>query len=184
MISQTRQRMIMAGMVVAAVALIAVGAVYQDDTATQGPTIVGGDALSNDDRTGAAQGGGDPAEPGAPPAVAVGPIEGFLPRSGEASACRESVGVDLTAGFGASLTINGIDIAPEQMNVNLDDEGNITNVITASRSLGHYTFEPDDNCPNGRFLRPVGNVLEVCIYRLEDTSQACSVRTENIFDAA
>ena len=115
--------------------------------------------------------------------VAGGPVEGFLPRSGEASACREEVGVDLIPGYGAELTINGTVIAAEDMNVNLDEAGQITNVITASRSLGHYTFQPDDNCPNGALLRPVDNVLEVCVYRLSDPSQRCVRQVERIFDA-
>lgn len=180
----------MAGMVATAMFLIVLAAVYQDDNKLDQPNIVGGDALRTDDSTvgygstgdGATGGQGD--ANGSSAQVAVSPIEGFLPRSGEASACREAIGVDLAQGFGATLTINGRDIAPEEMNVNVDDDGEITNVITASRSLGHYTFQPDDNCPNGRYIRPVGNVLEVCVYRLEDTSRACSLRTENVFDAA
>ena len=69
------------------------------------------------------------------------------------------------------------------MNVNLDEDGEITRVITASRSLGHYTFQPTDECPNGTYLRPTGNVLEVCVYRLSDPSQRCTLQTERIFDA-
>ena len=111
----------------------------------------------------------------------ISPIEGFLPRSGEASACQEPVGVDLIPGYGATLEINGIEIAPEQMNVNVDDEGNVTDEITASRSLSVYTFGPEPGCPNGAVLRATQNVMRVCVYRLEDGPAGCVV-TEVTFD--
>ncbi|MEM7322183.1 MAG: hypothetical protein AAF531_03775 [Actinomycetota bacterium] len=172
MISQTRQRFAMAGMVAVALLAIVLAAIYQDDNKLDQPNIVGqgntADAAAGD---------------GAPAPAPTGPIEAFLPRSGEASACSEDIGVDLAPGFGARLTINGVEIAPEDMNVNLDEDGEISEVVTASRSLGQYTFKPDDNCPNGSLLRPVDNVLEVCVYRLSDNTQACAVRRENIFDA-
>lgn len=162
----------MAGMVGVAFLAIVLGAIYQNDNRLDEPSIVGGDTANQAD--------GGAAQPAPAP---TGPIEGFLPRSGEASACREEIGVDLAPGFGAKLTINGIDIAPEEMNVNLDENGEISDVITASRSLGQYTFKAEDNCPNGRLIRPVDNVLEVCVYRLSDSTQACAVRRENTFDA-
>ena len=115
--------------------------------------------------------------------AAAGIIEDLFPRGGEASACREPVGVDLADGYGARLTINGTDIAPEEMNVNLDSSGEITNVMTPTRTLGHFTFKPGDDCPNGRWLRPLNNVLEVCVFRFDDPSAACTVRTEYVFDA-
>lgn len=165
----------MGGMVAVAALAIILAAIYQDDNKLDEPNIVGRDTVAAAD-----DGGGQAAAPAPAP---TGPIEGFLPRSGEASACREEIGVDLAPGFGAKLTINGIEIAPEDMNVNLDDEGNISDVITASRSLGEYTFKPDDNCPNGSLLRPLNNLLEVCVYRLSDNSQSCAVNRENEFDA-
>lgn len=177
MISQTRQRFAMAGMVAVAFLAIVLAAIYQDDNKLDQPRIVGADTSSTV-AVGAAPQGSVAASQEGP-----GLIEGFLPKSGEASACRENVGVDLATGFGAKLTINGIEIPPEQMNVNLDGDGEVTDVITASRSLGHYTFKPDDNCPNGTLLRPVDNVLKVCVYRLSDASQACALRTEHIFDS-
>lgn len=158
-------------MVGVALLAVVVGAVYQDDDRLNETNIVGGGAQSQ----GAAGGSGTPTPTGA--------IEGFLPQSGEASACREAVGVDLAPGFGAFLTINGIEIAPEQMNVVLDDDGSITSEITASRSIGHYTFAPDESCPNGRFLRAVDNRLEVCVFRLTDANQTCAFRAEHNFDA-
>lgn len=176
MISQTNQRLAMAAMVAVAFLAIVLGAVYQDDNRLDEPRVIGGNTAN----TAAAGGGVAPAEA---PVAATGPIEGFLPKSGEASACSEEIGVDLAPGHGAKLSINGIEIPPEQMNVNLDETGAISNVITASRSLGHYTFKADDNCPNGSLLRPVDNRLEVCVYRLDDATERCVVRRENIFDA-
>lgn len=167
----------MGGMVLVALMAFVLAAVYQDDNKLDEPRVVGGDTATDVGASGAAGGGA------AQPATVVGPIEQFLPRSGEASACREPVGVDLADGFGAELTINGIDIAPEEMNVNLDAGGQISDVITASRSLGHYTFQPDDNCPNGRLLRPVDNRLQVCVYRLSDNSRRCMLQEEYIFDS-
>lgn len=163
----------MGGMVAVALLAIVLAAIYQDDNKLDDVNIVGqGTASDTND------GEGGTAAP-----APTGPIEGFLPKSGEASACSEQIGVDLAPGFGAKLTINGKEIAPEEMNVNLDEDGNISEVITASRSLGQYTFSPEDNCPNGSLLRPLDNVLEVCVYRLSDNTQSCAVRRENIFDA-
>lgn len=113
--------------------------------------------------------------------IPASPIEAFLPRSGQASACREPVGVDLRVGYGATLTINGVAVAPEEMNVVLDDEGNPTDEQTASRSLGQYTFGPEEDCPNGRILRATDNVLQACVYRLEDGPDNCAP-SENRFD--
>ncbi len=179
----------MAAMVVMAFGFLALGAIYQENTSTgdrDEETIADDDASAPipgvGPATGDAGGSGDPADV-ASDGQATGPIEGFLPRSGEASACSEDVGVDLIPGYGAELTINDIVIPPEAMNVNLDDAGEITSEITASRSIGHYTFRPDDNCPNGTYLRPVGNRLEVCVYRLSDPSRRCTLRTEREFDA-
>ncbi len=162
-------------MVGLALLAIIIGAVYQDDNRLDEPNIVGGDTTPT-----AADGAATPADT-TPVATAI--IEGFLPQSGEASACREMVGVDLAPNYGATLTINGIEIAPEEMNVNLTPEGEISGVVTASRSLGEYTFQPDDNCPNGRWLRPVDNTLEVCVYLLSDPTQRCAVQETRTFDA-
>ncbi len=113
----------------------------------------------------------------------INPIEGFLPRSGEGSGCQEPVGVDLITGYAATLTINGIRITPEEMNVNLDDDGQISQEITASRSLSQFTFGPEPDCPNGRVLRPTDNVMQACVYRLEDGPESCTV-AEYVFDVA
>jgi hypothetical protein len=181
--SPTVQRLIMGAMVGLAVLALALGALYQDeDRLDDGPAVVGGDASAP------VTTGGSGAAPGGDAAASDsggsgGPIEGFLPTSGEASACREPVGVDLIPGYGAILSINGIEIPPEAMNVNLDENGEVTNEITASRSIGHFTFKPDDDCPNGTYLRPTGNVLEVCVYRLSDEARRCVRQERHVFDA-
>lgn len=182
--STTVQRLIMGAMVGVAVLALVLGALYQEDDRLDGPTVVGGDASAPVTTAGSGAAAGDGAAAGGADGVSAGgPIEGFLPTSGEASACREAVGVDLIPGYGAILTINGIEIPPESMNVNLDEDGEITNEITASRSIGHYTFKPDDDCPNGAYLRPTNNLLEVCVYRLSDETQRCVRQEQRVFDA-
>lgn len=189
MISPQRQRLITVGIVVIAFGALALGVAYQDDDRLDGAQVVGlnDDAASATTVASAANGGSTlaPAEGGDDETVATGEqiIEGFLPRGGEASACSEPVGVDLVNGYGARLTINGREVQPEEMNVNLDADGRITNEITSSRSLGQYTFRPDDECPNGTYLRPLGNVLEVCVYRFDDPSRSCIVTSDYVFDA-
>ncbi len=178
-----RQRFGMGALLLGAVLALILGAIYQDDDRLDQDNVVGGSASAPITTAPTGAGGAGGAAAPADTVTTGGPVEGFLPRSGEASACREAVGVDLIPGYGATLTINGTEITPEQMNVNLDGDGEITDVITASRSLGHYTFEPDDNCPNGTFLRPVDNVLEVCVFRLSDPTQRCVSQVERVFDA-
>ncbi len=112
----------------------------------------------------------------------IDPVEGFLPKGGEASACSEPVGVTLAPGYAATLTINGIQIPPDQMNVKLDANGQPTKEVTASRSLGQYTFGPEPNCPRGKVLRPTQNVVQACVYRIEDGPTNCVV-AEHTFDA-
>lgn len=180
-ISQTRQRFATVGILLLALFALGTAAVYRDTTPLDDPSRAGnivpsGTAVAS----GNASGQGNPNNSNS---QATSPIEGFLPRSGAATTCQEAIGVDLLPGYGAFLTINSIVVPPEKMNVNLDSNGNITNVITATRSAGHYTFEPDSNCPNGSLLRPTNNVLEVCVYRLSDVSQTCTLRTENSFNA-
>lgn len=185
--SPTLQRILMATMVGGAVLALALGALYQDDDRLDGSAVVGGDttepATTPSGVAPAGDGGADPATATDGSPAPDGPIEGYLPASGEASACREEVGVDLIPGYGATLTINGIEIAPEEMNVNLDPDGEISDEITASRSIGHYTFEPDEDCPNGTYLRSTGNVLEVCVYRLSDETRRCVRQEQRVFDA-
>ena len=172
-ISQRRQRWISAGILLLAAGALVLAAIYGENDST-GSARASGLGASASDTTLA------PTADAIPPATQI--IEGFLPQGGEASACSEPVGVDLIGGYGARLTINGIEISPEEMNVNLDADGEITNVLTPTRSLGHFTFQPGDDCPNGRWLRAVDNVLDVCVYRFDDPS-ACALRTEFRFDA-
>lgn len=150
---------------------------YQGERLPDGPNIVGNDRASV-----AANGGVPGGSTQTTTPQAVNPIEGFLPRSGEGSACREAVGVDLIDGFAATLTINGITIAAEEMNVVLNEDGEPTNEVTASRSLGHYTFGPEPACPNGSVIRATDNVMQACVYRLIEGPGTCVV-SEISFDA-
>ena len=172
MVTPTRQRAITISLLVLAGIAMVFAASFQGERLPDGPSVVGN---TNNAATGGV--------PTADTVVVTGPIEGYLPQSGEASACREPVGVDLAPGFGATLTINGIAISPDEMNVNLDPEGNPTGVITASRSLDQYTFGPEPDCPNGRVIRATDNLLQACIYRLEDGPGSCAINTEFTFDA-
>jgi len=174
MISQRRQRWISIGVLAIAVGFLALAAIYSGNDSSGSPRAAGFGASASDTTLAS---GIDTA----PAATQI--IEDFLPQAGEASACREPVGVDLVGGYGARLTINGIEIAPEEMNVNLDDDGEITNVLTATRTLGHYTFQPTDECPNGRWLRPTDNLLEVCVFRFDDPAASCALRAEYSFDS-
>lgn len=157
-----------------ALGALLLAAIYSEDDPTGSARAAGVDRSATEN-TLATDAGAEPA--------ATQIIEDFLPRGGEASACSEPVGVDLIGGYGARLTINGIEIAPEEMNVNLDANGEITNVLTPTRTIGHFTFQPTDECPNGRWLRPIDNVLDVCVYRFDDPSASCALRTEFRFDA-
>ena len=160
---------------VAGVALV-IGAMFQGERLPedQRPVVVGAS-------DGGGSGGGASAAETTESTAPISPIEGFLPRSGEASACREPVGVDLIDGYAATLTINGVVIPPERMNVNVDADGEITNEITPSRSLSQFTFGPEDGCPNGEILRATDNVMQACVYRLEDGPASCVI-TEYTFD--
>ncbi len=172
-VSRRRQRLITLGLVGLAGAALVLGAIYQGERLPDGPTVVG---AGTGDGTGPSL---SPAESGG----VINPIEGWFPQSGAGAGCREPVGVDLIGGYGATLAINGISIAPEEMNVKLDAEGNPTNEITASRSLGHYTFGPEEDCPNGSVLRARDNLIQACVYRLVEGPEACVV-SEFAFDLA
>ena len=173
-ISQTRQRLISLGVVAVAATALGLGIAYQGDRLPTDDPVVGAGAQ---DSPALPEGVGGATSSTVP----TNPIEEFLPRSGEASGCREPVGVDLRTGYAAVLTINGIEIAPEEMNVVLDDDGVPTGEQTASRSIGQYTFGPEEDCPNGRVLRATDNLLQACVYRLEEGPANC-VTSENQFD--
>ncbi|MDH4364625.1 MAG: hypothetical protein OEY70_11150, partial [Acidimicrobiia bacterium] len=115
-------------------------------------------------------------------APSTNPVEAFLPRSGQASACQEPVGVDLKPGWAATIEINGIPIPDDQLNVTTDENGQqVPGDRSASRALGQYTFGPESDCPNGRVLRPTGNVLKACIFRVEEGPASCVIK-ESTFD--
>lgn len=171
-VTQKQQRLVTMGLVGVAGFALVVGALFQGERLPEDPTEININEA-------AVNGGVESSETDTP--TAINPIEGFLPQSGEASACREPVGVDLISGYAATLTINGVEIPPEQMNVNLDDSGTISREITASRSLSQYTFGPEENCPNGSILRATNNVMQACVYRLEDGPDSCVV-SEVTFD--
>ena len=163
------RKLTIAGLSVVAVVALALGIAYQGERLPEEPVLAG-------NATGAGGGGDDGATvEAAETGGVVDPIEQWFPQSGAGAACREPVGVDLIGGFGATLTINGISIAPEEMNVKLDEEGNPTNEITASRSLGHYTFGPEIECPNGPVLRARDNQMQACVYRLVEGPETCVV---------
>lgn len=173
MISRSKQRVITLSIVAVAFVALGFGIAYQGERLPEGPTVVGAGQSGDEGPTAeAAETGG-----------VLDPVEAWFPQSGAGAACREPVGVDLIGGYGATLTINGISIAPEEMNVKLDDEGNPTNEVTASRSLGHYTFGPEVECPLGTVLRATNNVMQACVYRLVEGPETCVV-SEYTFDLA
>lgn len=193
MVTPAAQRTITGAVLFLAAGALLLGVMYQGDRVVEDAAIVGagtsstvpGDATVD---SGVASSTGDPADVNATddptagaPVDPASPIEQFLPKAGQASACREPVGVDLAAGYAATLTINGVAIAPEEMNVNLDADGQITDEVTASRSLGHYTFGPEPDCPNGAVLRATDNLLQACVYRIEEGPESCQP-SEYTFD--
>lgn len=182
MISRKQQRLISMGLIGVAFGALVLAAIYQDDDKLGDTNFVGVDQTTNGQAT------NDQATTTTLAPVIVGEaaaIEDFLPRGGDAVACEEDVGVDLANGYGARLTINGKDVPEEIMDLARDPEGEvIPGRKSAFRSIGYYTFRPDDNCPNGQWLRPVDNVLDVCVFRLDDPGQECTVRSQYVFSAA
>ena len=110
-------------------------------------------------------------------------IKEFLPRGGTGAACTEEVGVQVTQGYSAKLTINGIKLKPEELNVILGPDGNITNEITATRSKGQFSFAAEPDCPNGKLVRPTENLLRVCVYESIDPTERCIITETHSFDA-
>ena len=168
-VSRTQQRLIIFLGVSLAFGALVLAAVYGADTTPSAPVLSGS----------AADGGGErPVDANAPAApLDVNPIEGWLPRSGEGSTCSEAVGVDLIPGFEAVLTINGQTLSDDQLNAGQGGS------ITASRSLGQYTYGPEVDCPNGALLRPQNNTVEACVYRLDEGPANCRPYPAFTFDA-
>ncbi len=147
---------LIAGGLVLAALMIVLATVYSADT-DPGPVFSGGPVDGGGDRDEVEDGGVE---------LDINPIEGFLPRTGEGSTCTEPVGVDLIPGYSAVLTINGVEIGPEDIN-------GADGVATAGSSLGEISWGPEEGCPRGEILRPQGNRLEACVYRNIDGPESC-----------
>lgn len=164
-VSKSRQAIVLVIGLALVVGVIALGAVYQEDTTPAEPVFSGSPADG---------GGARPDDPNAPvDTLNVTPIEGWFPRSGQGSTCSEPVGVDLLPGYGAILSING-SIVPEEM---LNDPS------SATRSIGQYLYGPEEDCPNGALLRPKDNQVQACIYRVENGPASCTLSEVFSFDA-
>lgn len=164
-VSRSKQWLIIGAGVLVAFGALVLAATYQADTSPDEPVLSGS----------AADGGGarpEDANAEAAP-LDVNPIEAWLPKSGEGSTCSEAVGVDLIPGYGAVLTINGVTLTEDQTNDRL----------SAGGSLGQVTYGPEEDCPNGQLLRPQGNVVEACVYRLVEGPENCRIYPSFTFDA-
>lgn len=171
---------VLIGLIVSGIALLIVFSLGGDNAPEPviaiSPTTQGDDPGSNNQSGGASQ----PAQNGSNDDL----IERFLPSGGTASACSEDVGVIVSQGFAAELTINGRTLADNELNVNLDADGAITNEITATRSRGQYSFAPSDDCPDTGLIRATNNLLEVCVFRLGDSNRRCLAMESFTFNAA
>ncbi len=167
-----RQRIIMfAGVSLAFTALV-FGAMY--DAPTEPAAIVRTQT--------AADGGGERDAESA--VLDVSPIEGWFPQTGVGSTCTEPVGVDLLPGYGAVLVINGEPIPDTELNIfENPDAPPGERVLTAAGALGRYTWGPEEDCPNGRLLRPEGNTVSACVYRIEQGPNGCRQYGPFDFDA-
>ena len=146
------RRLLMLSLLVVAVGLLALGALYQADTPPE-VAMTGSPAdPAGDD---------DPAA--APPQGEQDPVTGWFPQGGQGAACTEPIGVALRAGYLASLVINGIPIPDDQLNGR----------ASASGTLNHYTWGPEPDCPRGRLLRAKDNVVEACVWRADEARSRC-----------
>ncbi len=115
--------------------------------------------------------------------LVIDPVESWFPAAGEGSACSEAVGVDLLSGYMAILTINGVQIPENETNVYLRDDSidpnanpnaqSGTRTLTAGGSQGQVTWGPEPDCPFGEILRPTGNTVSACVYRIQDGPANC-----------
>ena len=159
------------GVVLAFIALV-FGAMY--DAPTETPTVV----LSG----GAVDGGGE--RDAEEQVLDISPVEGWFPQSGVGSTCTEPVGIDLIPGYGATLVINGQPIPDSELNIYENpDAPPGERVFTAQGALGWYTWGPEEDCPNGALLRPEGNTVSACVYRLEQGPNGCRQYGPFDFDA-
>ncbi len=152
-----RQTLITFAALTAAFGAIALASIYSGDQA--GSPIV---------NTGAAADG--------PVTNGITPVEGWYPRTGQGGACSEQVGVDLIDGYAATLTINGVPIAENEMNtyeLAEADDGTRSTVLSAGGSLGQFTWGPEPDCPAGVVLRPQNNEVVACVFEIGDSPANC-----------
>ena len=159
---------------------IVLGAIYQGDRSAGEARVIGetDDTVAEQPSQGGRVIDPDGAATQSRESEDVDPIEAFLPSSPTGANCREPVGVDLIPGYAATLVINGKRIPPEEMN----GADPTTGAIPAGRTQGRYTFGPEENCPNGEFLRPRDNTLQACVYKVEEGPESCAV-SQFTFDA-
>lgn len=163
-----RQKLVISSLLVVAFGLLGLGIAYQkEDRLPVLPTPVGSET---DDAN--SEGGGAGAE--------TSPIQETFPRSGIGSTCTEPVGVDLIPGYVARITINGNLIPESEMNGPLFPPAG--SEISAGRSLGQFTYGPEIGCPQGKYLLPQNNRVEICYWRTEDSESNCT-RVQFSFDA-
>ncbi len=158
--SRFQMRLLIGAMLTAALGMIILAAVYQEDNRTPNirsiDTASGPDSQESDSSTSLRN---------------QDLILTKYPFGGSGGACREKIGVDLETGYGATFVLNGEPIPAEILQV-------------AQRPSTSYTFKPQDACPNGEYVRPTSNKLEICVYKLSDPSQACIFNDTHTFDAA
>lgn len=157
------------GGVTLAVGALVAAAVYGADTGVDDTPIIDEEFIGEDEA--------------AVETAAAAAVEGFLPSSGQGSTCTEPIGVDLAPGFGATLTINGRPIPDGELNrFETDPSQPEGTVLQAGASLNQYTWGPEEGCPNGELIRARDNVVQACVYRLEDGPSNCRIVTFR-FDA-
>lgn len=167
-----RQRLIIGAALLVAFASLGVAIAYSGENEPAGPAFSGS----------AADGGGvRPDDANSPTStLIVNPVERWFPEAGEGSGCSEVVGVDLTAGYTALLTINGVPIPVEDTNVYSDFE---KKVLSSGGSQGQVTWGPEPDCPFGAILRPTANEIIACIYRLGEGADTCRpIQRPDLFD--
>lgn len=160
--SSLQQRIVIGLALVVAFSAIVVASLFSGDT-TPATVVISGSP---------ADGGGDRSAVGQPVStIPINPIQRWFPAAGEGSGCSEPVGVDLLPGFGAVLTINGVEIAESDTNVYTDFA---SRTFSAGGSQGQVTWGPETDCPFGQILRPTGNQVVACVYQIIEGPGACT----------
>lgn len=152
------QSLVVVGGLALASCALALAVIYSGDQQS-GPAVLSGA------NTGLASG----------PTGGVTPIEGWFPITGKAGACSEKIGIDLIAGYAATLTVNGVPIPPEAMNTfdRPDVNDPSVTVLSSDGSLDRYTWGPEGDCPNGEILRTGRNLVVACVYQTGDNPLNC-----------